>query len=171
MRTACLAEGSVDLALVTQGFGGEGGVLVHHEPLVGATSVNHRAYEQDPLPLALFDCSCLFRRWALERLQRIGRASRIAYTSVSIAGIYAALDAGLAVSVLSYAAAQACSGSLIVGLLALCCGTLWTFERERTGSLIAPLLSHMIWTPVVILLRPVAYPAMLVPLVCATIVD
>jgi hypothetical protein len=40
-------------------------------------------------------------RWALERLQRIGRASRIAYTSVSIAaGIYAALDAGLAVSVL-----------------------------------------------------------------------
>ncbi len=97
---ACLAEGSVDLALVTQGFGGEGGVLVHHEPLVWATSVNHRAYEQDPLPLALFDCSCLFRRWALERLQRIGRASRIAYTSVSIAGIYAALDAGLAVSVL-----------------------------------------------------------------------
>ncbi len=95
-----LAEGTVDLALVTQGVGGDESVLVHHEPLVWVSSVNHRPYEQDPLPLAVFDSSCLFRRWALERLQRVGRATRIAYTSVSIAGIYAALDAGLAVSVL-----------------------------------------------------------------------
>ena len=59
------------------------------------------------------------------------------------------------VSVALYAGAQACSGSLIVALLALCCGAVWTLERMLTGSLIAPLLSHMIWTPTVILLRPV----------------
>jgi uncharacterized protein len=58
-------------------------------------------------------------------------------------------------SIVLYAAAQAFSGSLIVGLLALCCGALWTLERMLTGSLIAPLLSHMIWTPVVLLLYPV----------------
>lgn len=63
--------------------------------------------------------------------------------------------AALLVSVCLYAGAQACSGSLIVALLALCCGTIWTLERMLTGSLIAPLLSHMIWTPTVILLRPV----------------
>jgi membrane protease YdiL (CAAX protease family) len=65
--------------------------------------------------------------------------------------------AALGLSVVFYAAAQAFSGSLIVGLLALCCGTLWTLERIWTGSLIAPLLSHMIWTPVVILLYPVVH--------------
>ena len=36
----------------------------------------------------------------MESLAGSGRAARIAYTSVSIAGIYAALEAGLAVSVL-----------------------------------------------------------------------
>jgi membrane protease YdiL (CAAX protease family) len=54
-----------------------------------------------------------------------------------------------------YVAAQACTGSLIVALLALCCGTVWTLERMLTGSVVAPLLSHLIWTPTVILLRPV----------------
>jgi DNA-binding transcriptional LysR family regulator len=96
----CLAEGSVDMALVTQGSGESGGVLVHREPLVWMTSACHRAHEQDPLPLAVFHHGCCFRRAATERLIRAGRPSRIAYTSLSVAGIYAALDAGLAVSVL-----------------------------------------------------------------------
>ena len=61
----------------------------------------------------------------------------------------------LCVSTLAYAAAQAFSGSLLVGLLALCCGSVWAIERMLTGSLVAPLLSHMVWTPVVILLCPV----------------
>jgi hypothetical protein len=60
-----------------------------------------------------------------------------------------------AVSVVLYSAAQACTGSLIVGLLALCCGTLWTLERHLTRSIVPSLLSHMIWTPTLILLRPV----------------
>jgi membrane protease YdiL (CAAX protease family) len=68
---------------------------------------------------------------------------------------YMSKGAALGLSVLLYAGAQAFSGSLIVGLLALCCGALWSLERVWTGSLIAPLLSHMIWTPVVILLYPV----------------
>ena len=64
----------------------------------------------------------------------------------------------LAASVGLYALAQACTGSFVVALLALCCGTLWTLERMLTGSVVAPLLSHMIWTPTVILLRPVVGP-------------
>jgi DNA-binding transcriptional LysR family regulator len=96
----CLADGTVDLALITQGVGGTGGTLVHLEPLLWVTSAQHRAHERDPLPLALFEKDCCFRRWVTEALARMGRPARIAYTSLSVAGIYAALDAGLAVSAL-----------------------------------------------------------------------
>ena len=63
--------------------------------------------------------------------------------------------AALATSVGLYVLAQACTGSLIVALLALTCGLVWTLERMFTGSVVAPWLSHLIWTPTVILLRPV----------------
>ncbi len=96
----CLADRTVDLALVTQGSGERGGIVVHREPLVWVTSALHRAHEQEPLPLAVFQPSCLFRRLATESLAARGRATRIAYTSVSIAGVHAALDSGLAVSAL-----------------------------------------------------------------------
>lgn len=93
-----LAQGRVHLAIVTEGHGEDGGVIVHREPLVWVTSARHRAHEEEPLPLAVFAQNCCFRRKALAALARIGRASRIAYTSLSIAGIHAAVDAGLAVS-------------------------------------------------------------------------
>ena len=93
-----LAQGRVHLAIVTEGHGESGGVVVHREPLVWVTSARHRAHEEDPLPLAVFSQHCCFRRRALAALARVGRASRVAYTSLSVAGIHAAVDAGLAVS-------------------------------------------------------------------------
>jgi uncharacterized protein len=62
----------------------------------------------------------------------------------------------MAVSLLSYALAQFGTGSWIVMLLALVCGTIWTVQRRLTRSLLSPLISHLIWTPVVILFHPVA---------------
>jgi uncharacterized protein len=62
----------------------------------------------------------------------------------------------MALSVLSYALAQFGTGSWIVMLLALVCGTVWTVQRRLTHSLLSPLISHLIWTPIVILLHPVA---------------
>lgn len=93
-----LASGRVQLAIVTEGHGESGGVVVHREPLVWVTSARHDAHLQDPLPLAIFCQSCCFRRHAMAALARVGRASRIAYTSLSIAGIHAAVDSGLAVA-------------------------------------------------------------------------
>lgn len=61
----------------------------------------------------------------------------------------------LVLSVLSYALAQFGSGSWIVMLLALVCGGIWTLQRRWTHSLLAPLISHLIWTTVVVLLHPV----------------
>jgi membrane protease YdiL (CAAX protease family) len=63
-----------------------------------------------------------------------------------------------AISVATYAAAQFGSRSWIVSLLALVCGSLWTAQRQLTHSLLSPLIAHLIWTPIVILLYPVTSP-------------
>lgn len=96
----CIADRSIDLALVSEGSGERGGVLVRREPLVWVAAARHRPEELDPLPLAVFQPGCVFRRAMTESLAASGRTGRIAYTSLSIAGIHAALDSGLAVSAL-----------------------------------------------------------------------
>ena len=60
-----------------------------------------------------------------------------------------------AAAVATYALAQLGTGSAIVAVMALACGTLWTLQRMWTRSLLAPLIAHAIWTPTVILLHPV----------------
>ena len=60
-----------------------------------------------------------------------------------------------AASVALYVLAQAGTGSAIVASMALVCGIVWTVQRMSTRSLLSPLLSHLVWTPMVILFRPV----------------
>jgi membrane protease YdiL (CAAX protease family) len=59
------------------------------------------------------------------------------------------------VSLATYAAAQAGSGSVVVVLAAVICGGIWSAERALTKSFVAPLCSHLVWTPIVIHLFPV----------------
>ena len=59
------------------------------------------------------------------------------------------------VSLLLYALAQGGTGSWIVMAMALVCGTFWSILRVYTGTLVAPLIAHFIWTPTVIFLYPV----------------
>jgi hypothetical protein len=61
----------------------------------------------------------------------------------------------LSLSLGSYALAQLGTGSWLVAAAALVCGAIWTLERHFTRSLVAPILSHLIWTPTVIVLWPV----------------
>lgn len=96
-----IREGSVDLALTTRGNGEAQGIPIHAEPLVWMSSRRHLVHERDPLPIAVFGEHCCFRTAALTSLASQGRQARITVTSVSIAGIYAALEAGLAVTVLA----------------------------------------------------------------------
>jgi DNA-binding transcriptional LysR family regulator len=97
-----LDERSVDLALITHGHGADDGIVLWREPLAWVTSAHHDTQERDPLPLALFHQGCRFRQWGIEALAAAGRAYRIAYTSVSLAAIEAAVRSGLAVSVLTH---------------------------------------------------------------------
>jgi DNA-binding transcriptional LysR family regulator len=93
-----LAEGGIDLALVTQDVCQTSGVILLREPVVWATATRHCVHEQSPLPLALFHAGCNYRKWAVDALDGVARPYRVAYSSMSWAGINAALRAGLALS-------------------------------------------------------------------------
>jgi len=95
-----IARGALDLAVEIGDMDTGDGELLGHEPTVWATSSRHLAHERDPLPLALFDAACWWHDRAIDVLERSGRAYRVAYTSAGIAGVAAAINAGLAVGVL-----------------------------------------------------------------------
>jgi DNA-binding transcriptional LysR family regulator len=52
----------------------------------------------DPLPLVMFEAPCLFRVAATNALDKAGISWRIAFTSTSLAGLWAATSAGLGVT-------------------------------------------------------------------------
>ena len=61
-------------------------------------AIRHPWYAR--VPLAIFHTGDIFRRYAIEQLQALGRRARIQVISPSYAGISAAVDAGIAVAVL-----------------------------------------------------------------------
>jgi len=100
-----LARGEFDLALVKRDAGdeSEGAALAAWpERLRWVTSkrfpVDNNA---NPLPLAMFEQGCLYRKRAIHAIEAAGRTWRIAYTSPNLAGIQAAVSVGLGVSILS----------------------------------------------------------------------
>ena len=97
LRTA-LECGDLDLVIYSCGDLPEGAELLGHEPLRWVTSARSPAHEQTPVPLAVYDQHCLYRKWSLAALDGVGIAYRIAYFSQSLAGIQAAVRAGLAVA-------------------------------------------------------------------------
>jgi DNA-binding transcriptional LysR family regulator len=52
----------------------------------------------DPIPLAVFEPPCFFRQGALDALDRAGLAWHVAFTSPSLRGLWAAVEAGLGVT-------------------------------------------------------------------------
>ncbi len=95
-----LADGQLDLALVTRHPESRGGETIRREPLHWVTAQSHLAHEEDPLPLAVFPQGCVCRDVALRALEGINRQWRIAYSSRSISAIQGAVSAGFAVSVM-----------------------------------------------------------------------
>ena len=59
------------------------------------------------VPLIGFPAGCLYRARAIHAIESAGRAWHMAYTSSSLAGIQAAVAAGLGLSILSEIAIQA----------------------------------------------------------------
>jgi DNA-binding transcriptional LysR family regulator len=92
------ADGLIDVALVTEGEGALGGIVVRREPLVWVAAARNDIHTRDPVPLAIFHTGDVFRRYAVDQLEAHGRHAKIAATSPSFAGIAAAVDAGIAVA-------------------------------------------------------------------------
>ena len=96
-----LDAGELDLILVTadnEGMEPGRGEVVYSEPLVWACREGGIAPRRSPLPLALANHGCAWRRSALKALDRVGIAYRVAYTSENCSGQEAAMLADLAIA-------------------------------------------------------------------------
>ncbi|MBS8226542.1 LysR family transcriptional regulator [Vannielia litorea] len=97
--------GELDVALHTVcAFDGGAGQLIHEEPLVWAGKRGGRAWQREPLPMALAEDGCAWRKSALKSLARLGREGRIAYVSENGKAMLAAMEADLAITPLPVSA-------------------------------------------------------------------
>lgn len=95
-----LAAGELDIALHSPLQTRKDDVVVHSERAVWAGSAFHDVETRRPLPVALFDKSCWWRGRCLDLLQKSGLEHQIVCTSQSVAGVRAAIAAGIAIGAL-----------------------------------------------------------------------
>ncbi|HVI28836.1 LysR substrate-binding domain-containing protein [Hansschlegelia sp.] len=96
-----LGAGDLDLALVRRPAGETGGEVVFRDRIVWAAAPDLRLEPGAPVPLALFPQPCVYRAAALGALERAGRAWEVVYACPSLAGVQAAVRAGLGVTPLA----------------------------------------------------------------------
>jgi len=97
--SALVDEGELDIAIVSSEIGEGDGVPLCREPRVWAAGRAMQLDPKQPAPLALYPPHCRWRRLALEQLDRAGRAWTVVLQSAGTAGILAALDAGLGITI------------------------------------------------------------------------
>jgi len=103
-----LERGELDLALFKREAGGKDAIAVWPEQVHWVTSRSHPiGPEVTSVPLIGFPLGCLYRAGAIHALESAGRPWHMAYTSSSLAGIQAAVAAGMGLSILSEMAIQA----------------------------------------------------------------
>jgi len=92
-------SGEIHMALALGLGTREDAITIGHLPLVW---IAHRDFEWDgrsPLPLALFTSPCRFRNKGIAELDAAGIAWQVALTSPGLHGVWAAVNAGLGVTV------------------------------------------------------------------------
>jgi len=102
-----LERGDLDLALFKRAAGEKGGIAVWPERVHWVTSKTRPIDTGMPsVPLIGFPAGCLYRARAIHALESAGHAWHMAYTSSNLAGIQAAVAAGMGLSILSEMAVQ-----------------------------------------------------------------
>lgn len=96
---AALERNELDIALMTNQPEFRRGELVRREPLVWVAGIGSSPELRKPLPLAVLPQGSVYRHLALEALGSAGKQWSIRSVCDSIAGLQAAVFAGLAVSV------------------------------------------------------------------------
>src|SRR6195952_4845892 len=103
-----IERGDLDLALLKRDAGEKGGIAVWPEKVHWVTSKSHPIdLKSGSVPLIGFPAGCLYRSRAIHALESAGRSWHMAYTSSGLAGIQAAVAAGLGLSILADIAIQA----------------------------------------------------------------
>jgi molybdate transport repressor ModE-like protein len=97
--SALLDGGALDIAIVASEIGESDGLSLCRERRVWAAGRAMQLDPQTPAPLALFPPHCRWRQLALDQLDRAGRSWTVVLQSAGTAGILAALDAGLGISI------------------------------------------------------------------------
>lgn len=95
-----LASGALDIAIFEVAHPEPEADVLQEERTCWMMSRHHDLLFRDPLPIALFDRECWWRDAALEALRAAGHPFRIVYSSQSVAGVAAAIDAGIAIGLL-----------------------------------------------------------------------
>src|SRR3954462_2864903 len=88
-----------DIVIAMHPAGERLGTLLAKERAIWVGSPLFDVDANAPLPLGLYHSGCLFRKWALEALDRSGRAWRLAFVSHSLSAVEAVAAQGLAVTV------------------------------------------------------------------------
>jgi DNA-binding transcriptional LysR family regulator len=88
-----------DLVIAMHGLAERSGEQLRREKALWAGPPNLDPRTLDPLPVALYPVGCLFRKWALEALDRSHLRWRLAFVSHSLAAVEAIASQGLAVTV------------------------------------------------------------------------
>ncbi|MCV0428068.1 MAG: LysR family transcriptional regulator [Roseibium sp.] len=95
-----LARRQLDLAVYEVAMPSAGEELLVEDPTCWAASAYRDFNSSEPLPVALFDHACWWRDAALRSLEQMERAYRVVYSSQSVSGVIAAVEAGVAVGLL-----------------------------------------------------------------------
>jgi len=75
--------------------------LVRVDELVWVTKNKHNAHLQTPIPLITAPTGCMYRKRAIDKLNKLKQAWRIVYTNPDLSGIQSAIEEGLGVTVLA----------------------------------------------------------------------
>lgn len=103
-----LERGDLDLALLKRESNGRAAVAVWPERVYWVNSKQHPCdIKAASVPLIFFPSGCIYRARAIHAIEASGRRWHLAYTSSSLAGIQAAVAAGLGLSILSEISIQA----------------------------------------------------------------
>src|SRR5579872_2595203 len=94
-----LEKGQLDLAVLLSDEPRADVEVLAELPMVWIGSARSREQETEPMPLAVFEPPCFFRSAAIGALDAANTPWRIAFTSPSLSGLWAAIDAGLGITV------------------------------------------------------------------------
>nr|WP_067290195.1 LysR substrate-binding domain-containing protein [Marinobacterium profundum] len=96
-----LHAGDLDLILVTRSPQEPGGIIVRKEKLVWVGAMDYVPDLSAPIPLALYEQGCDYRRRVLDVLNQHGLESYVAFECQGVTGFDIAISNGLAISAMS----------------------------------------------------------------------